>query len=1102
MSTILINTPQGVAEVTIAGNTPTQEELDRLRQLAPPDDPVVGFDYSMVEEEVEEEPEKPDLPTEEIENASLRYQVGRMDDDEEKANLLTQMLGEGTFERIGEDTFVVDQEQVSPELRDKYGLKDTGKVYVDKPGLSWYDVVDFAGESGPPVAAAVGASLMATGFGILPGMAIVGGAAALAKAADEGIEYLQGLNRQSAGDVASSIAIEGALNAGFEVVGRGAAWGIGRLIKGPGPVVSAERISELTAKGMSVSKAKKDATEEALAQARQMIAGGARPTIQEVTGKSLAARALAINEKILPNPQVGRDNITFVRKTLKDLSEGRMTQKEAKGLLNAQAKAVASMVSQKLANPDEAYKLAKTHLDDIVKQELDAFENAFVPSRGVPNDYAEGAKLAARLFTTESNALYRLSRELIGDGANFSNKEIVKAIDQLKDANKFVDFDNSLFDLIRKESSLSLDQLSQIKQALRMSIGDPELVPVAAQAGISKIIQSVDEVLDARFTQLSKDLAKGYKERRHPAGTVIDGKKVGGRFYATPLTPGELDNLRRGLGEWKNANKFYSEGQEQFNNAAVNTIIKNANGQYFTSNIDVVKQIVQSGNAPKLRMYLNAVTPKGDALNRFAEPGTEQALATVQQLVGRGEYALANAELKATGLDKTVGLMNDWIEKLPVDDIYRKSHIQAYQESLESFRQLAAASQAGEAGVNLLRENVRNGLAKTWINGTKERAIDGRGLFSPGKFATSFKQLGDETQDLLFGKESASKMRGVMDDFYLVGVKQNELMASLPSIQNQSLRAQVEALEGTVLRNIDESKSAVLKSIRDGTVDNPQALVSGLLKEPSSYNRLRAVIGDEQLGAPGGVKDMVMNNLIRHSFKTPLDEASIQSGAWGKALKDAITSQNANGGLSNMIGVDSVKALEKLANDAVKISDVPIKGYGGIAAAPAALALFAGLANPATFVPTLGVLGGVLVFSRALRNRSVLKLLTSPRYRAAEYEKAIAAGAELPSLAAQKQMGSTTYALNRIGSIMASEASLIAGSGILGVPVSESAKEVTVLERPQQGVQPTTPHAPGLPPLPSTTSQEEALALYDPALGSGKNLLRQIEQEKLLGLRQ
>ena len=161
-----------------------------------------------------------------------------------------------------------------------------------------------------------------------------------------------------------------------------------------------------------------------------------------------------------------------------------------------------------------------------------------------------------------------------------------------------------------------------------------DLVATSAQAGVAQIIKSVDEVLDSSFTSLSQDLARGYQVLRHPAGTVdASGKNISGQFYRNSLGPAENESLRQGLASWKKANAFYTEGQETINNVAVNSIIKNAKDKFYNSNIDVVKQIVEGGNAPKLRMYLKAVTPSPTGAAKISRPGAVEAIDRIKSLV-------------------------------------------------------------------------------------------------------------------------------------------------------------------------------------------------------------------------------------------------------------------------------------------------------------------------------------------------------------------------------------------------------------------------------------------------------------------------------------
>ncbi|HAT66406.1 MAG TPA: hypothetical protein DCS66_17720, partial [Flavobacteriaceae bacterium] len=234
-------------------------------------------------------------------------------------------------------------------------------------------------------------------------------------------------------------------------------------------------------------------------------------TVFAVTGKALTGRILGMNEKIMPNQTVARSNVQFMEKVLRDLQGGSITQKEAQQLLKSEYDSIAAMFNIKMADPEKIFNVIQSNLDDIVKTELKAFEQAFIPAKGVPDQYVEGAQLAANLFRAESKAAYDLAEAQMGKGVTFDLQPIKDTIKRLKSENRFVDYKGTLFNQIDQASDFSLSDLKALKQALRLSSQSEELIAPAAQAGVGQIIKSVDEVIDSTFTQLSLDVARGYK---------------------------------------------------------------------------------------------------------------------------------------------------------------------------------------------------------------------------------------------------------------------------------------------------------------------------------------------------------------------------------------------------------------------------------------------------------------------------------------------------------------------------------------------------------------------------------------------------------------
>ena len=94
-----------------------------------------------------------------------------------------------------------------------------------------------------------------------------------------------------------------------------------------------------------------------------------------------------------------------------------------------------------------------------------------------------------------------------------------------------------------------------------------------------------------------------------------------------------------------------------------------------------------------------------------------------------------------------------------------------------------------------------------------------------------------------------------------------------------------------------------------------------------------------------------------------------------------------------------------------------------------------------------------------------------------------------------------TYYMNRLASIAASEAVIVAGSGILNVPISEGGKAALEYRRmdqaaPDQAAQGSRTGGQPITSSPPIISKEAYEGLYP----GNNSPLRQIEQNKLLGI--
>ena len=92
--------------------------------------------------------------------------------------------------------------------REKLNLGEGKEFAIDEEGFSRYDIVDFTGEAGLPLATGVIAGVLTGGLGFFPAMLASGLAMGLGKLIDETVEYANGYQRQTKADIARDVAFE------------------------------------------------------------------------------------------------------------------------------------------------------------------------------------------------------------------------------------------------------------------------------------------------------------------------------------------------------------------------------------------------------------------------------------------------------------------------------------------------------------------------------------------------------------------------------------------------------------------------------------------------------------------------------------------------------------------------------------------------------------------------------------------------------------------------------------------------------------------------------------------------------------------------------
>jgi len=1123
MAIIKIETPDGIKQVEIEGDAPTEEEQLSIEETffqptaSASTEEIVrsAFRSSETREESESESEK-FTPTHEgeIQDHGFQFFYGRADNALEREARLTETFGENSFIKISDDDYALNLDNIAPELKERYDLPENGTIRVNKPGLSWYDVSGFFGAEAAPLGMALGAGLTFTGVGVFPGMLLMAAAGGAGKAIDELIfEKFEGLQRQTDDQIYGDIATTAALYGAGELVGRGV-FAAGRyLLRGPGPKPDASRVASLIAASggeLTERQATIIAREEAKQQLRGAVKEGARPTVTEASGKAIAGRIQAIYEGIFPNAKAAAANRSFIDDTLKQLAAGDITEESAKAALNRNAEQVTTLISNamKNANVDDAARLAERHVKQVIENEFKVITDLYNPNVGLSTSWQQALNQSARLFEQDTSILYRKAQDLLVDAegkslVTFSNKFLTKAIreiqgDKATSAVLGDTFNKGLFKFIKDTDTFTLTELNSLRSSLRMASRDPSLTPGVIDKQIGQMVKAIDETIDNKLQSLAMLRASG-----------------GSKTALGDMVQKQVDEqtllLDQGIRAFEKANTAYRTGIQRFKQGAIGMLDKNLKEGVLFGYKPVLENIVQPGNATQLQAFLKAVTPSGRSIGGITS-APASAFDDAARLALNGDIKGANAALRDAGVpDDIIPKIPEFVQNLKPTDPHFRDVVSQFASTMREYSKFAGT----RANPLAIRNSVRDSLAREWL-AQAARTSKTAGEFDGVSFMSKFDELGGGVQNLLFGKENAQAIRSLSRDYLMIGnngKKISEAVSETLGTTAGAIRARAEGLTGgrsvkdtiAELKNItkisqEQSEDALFQAVKNGRIQNADDLVEAVLKSPKNYDRLVAQFGDDVLNGPLNVKDMVMSRIINSAFPEGVSADAVASGAWGLPMRKTLTQLNKNGSVSKIIGQDTVNDLIKLTRLGERISDSSLKSKVGLAAA--AFAAGAGMRLITEPIRFIGEASGIFLMGRMMRSKPFLNFLLKPNYSAGFtgrkvgrggaklYQKGIAAGADLgpinPTVLNMKEQ------INR-------QARLIAAT--MAKPDSDTRQQFG--EAITETIEQIGPAVQQIGPAVQQIGQQISSAPPNPnqqIAQLGPDALRQLEQEKLLGV--
>jgi hypothetical protein len=432
MGKVVLNTPQGKVNITIAGDKPTFEESIQINNIIRQSG--AGQLVSKEEPNTADKLEQLFDTSTGIRSNALRSALSVAENNEEEDAILRKF-------DLGDDDFIRDNRgrlALTPTGAAKFGQETDRNILVDEEGFSKYDFSDLAGIV-PELVGGVGGAI--TGQLAIPipilGAAIGAGiGAGGGQAIEELGEAVTGVQKQSFGDIAKDVGKEATIGFVSDLTFGLAAGAFRAVRRGvtPGKDLTA---TELETAGLSTSPpideagnvikpadfARLSADEKIAAVNRTVtledgtvVRGGfgVKPTLSAIRAPSLVARIQAIGEKIFKTSDRLKNNNDVIKQVID-------AYKEKFGLEGADAVDVGQILKRGMVdNNEQLIKAEKKAQKQIIAQMKDAvgvFRRAADENGSVDDDLFDIFKNASDEFDSFISGKFRAVDDILRDDA-------------------------------------------------------------------------------------------------------------------------------------------------------------------------------------------------------------------------------------------------------------------------------------------------------------------------------------------------------------------------------------------------------------------------------------------------------------------------------------------------------------------------------------------------------------------------------------------------------------------------------------------------------------------------------------------------------------